>query len=68
MFHTFPDSIRAQEAFVIIARGKKVQQKRNVCWAETVSAGLIGSYSASGCEVELAFKPLTHLHHTVTTK
>lgn len=68
MSHTCPDSIKAQEAFVITARGEKVQQKRIACWTEMIGAGLMSSYSASRCEVELASKSLTHLHHIVTTK
>lgn len=60
--------LEARGAFVISARGKKVQQKLSPCWTETIRAGLISSYSASGCEVALASKPLTHLHHVVTTK
>lgn len=55
-----PIPLEAQEAFLISAGGKKVQQKLNPCWRETIRA--------SGCEVELASKPLTHLHQIVTTK
>lgn len=59
--------LEAREAFVISARGKKVQQKLNPCWTEKKRAGLIRCYSASR-EAEPASKPLTHLHHIVTTK
>lgn len=59
--------LETHKAFLISARGKKVQHKLNPSWTETIRAGLIRFYSASDCEVELASKPLTHLHHIVTT-